>query len=452
MTLKVQVKNINQKCVAMHTSKLQSTAAIIVAMTLFAGVTYAQDATDYLPQYGGSYWLYTTEFTDVMDEFEEDFPEEIVQRDSVISIDVEDTLTVYRLVSKPLNDDFDNGIVENDFDDWEGEPYGWLVYQDQVSPLLELPDDFDEELPLRTTSTPSFTTMEGVTTIAQQFDPEQLEFLPLFRFNTVSGDNWTIIDVDEIIPIPEDVREDDEFPDFIEAIEIRFALEGSRHDAQDVEMDEGTVSAEVFGTSVSLSIEVHTEEGAEFPNIVADILDDYTLSSYWAPERGAVRMTAEPYSIDMEEIEDLIALLMSVEEEPAEMIASALTIQQDEPPEEIVIPGIQAQMSEYEEGDRDVSSEIVDADYLPDSPELSQNYPNPFNPATTIEYAIPENGQVKLEIYDITGRHITTLVDETQQAGAHQVTWDASNAASGVYIYRLQYGDVVISNEMTLIK
>lgn len=76
----------------------------------------------------------------------------------------------------------------------------------------------------------------------------------------------------------------------------------------------------------------------------------------------------------------------------------------------------------------------------PDSPEefhLENNYPNPFNPVTTIEYTLPEEVHVELVIYDILGRRVETLINEPQQHGTHQATWDASNMASGTYIYRL---------------
>lgn len=428
--------------------KLQSFITIVVAIGLVPCLSMAQDATDYMPQFGGTNWIYTTEFTDVMEEFEEDFPESLAQKDSVVSINDEDTLRVYRMKSIPLFD-FD------EFDDFEEEidttEYGWLAYEDMISPLIEFPDEFDEDLPLRTASNTTMANMEATAMLAQEFDPEELEFLPLVRFNTQPGDEWELINVDEYTEIPDEVREEEDFPDFVEAIEIQFQLMGSRHDQEDVELDGQTHTSEVFGTSMSLGIIVHTEDGSDFPDIEADILDDYTFFHRWVESHGAVNTSAESYAIDLEEIAELLALFGEFDDTSAKTVATAFSIQEDEE-EEIIIPGFNAQMSDYEQGDRDVSSEIVEADELPDTPGLSQNYPNPFNPATTIEYELPENGQVRLSVYDMNGRHITTLVDENQQAGTHQVTWDASNMASGAYIYKLQYGDVVISNQMMLIK
>ena len=70
--------------------------------------------------------------------------------------------------------------------------------------------------------------------------------------------------------------------------------------------------------------------------------------------------------------------------------------------------------------------------------ELHQNYPNPFNPATEISYSLSEPGEVILEVYDVTGRKVQTLVDTHQNAGEHQVTFDGGDLSSGLYVYRLQ--------------
>ncbi len=433
--------------------KLQTLTILLLAAGITPGVAVAQDATDYLPQYGGSDWTYTTEFSEIMEEFEEDFPESISQRDSVKSIDVEDTLTVYRMESMPL-DDFGFDDFNGDFDDEvEAAEYGWMVYEDMVSPLIEIPDEFDEELPARLSANSANANLTGTAMITQQFDEEDLEFLPLFRFNTQPGDEWDLINVDELIEIPEEAREDPEFPDFIESIEINFHLKGSRHDQEDVELDGDTHTAEVFGTTMSLGITLNMDDEFDLPDVEADIFDEYSYTTRWVESYGNVNSSAESHTIDVEELMELIEILEGGgETEAAKLADVAIGIAEEDEFTELIIPAMNTQMSDYQEGDRDVSSEIVEADEMPDSPELKQNYPNPFNPTTTISYELPENGQVELNVYDVSGRHITTLVDQNQQAGAHQVTWDASNMSSGVYIYQLRYDNTVISNEMTLVK
>ena len=83
---------------------------------------------------------------------------------------------------------------------------------------------------------------------------------------------------------------------------------------------------------------------------------------------------------------------------------------------------------------------------------LEQNYPNPFNPTTSIRYAIPKNGFVKLIVFDALGREIESLVNETQSAGVYEVTFDAPHYSSGIYYYRLSAGDFVETKKMLTIK
>lgn len=83
---------------------------------------------------------------------------------------------------------------------------------------------------------------------------------------------------------------------------------------------------------------------------------------------------------------------------------------------------------------------------------LHQNYPNPFNPTTTISYSIPEDSHVTLGLYDLLGRVVQILVDERQEAGAHEVPVDASSLASGVYFYRIQSGTFAQTKKLILLR
>ena len=89
---------------------------------------------------------------------------------------------------------------------------------------------------------------------------------------------------------------------------------------------------------------------------------------------------------------------------------------------------------------------------VPEGFKLEQNYPNPFNPTTNINYTLDKAGVVTLKVYDITGREVATLVNTRENAGQHSVTFDATNLASGVYIYTIQSNGVRLTNRMTLIK
>lgn len=84
---------------------------------------------------------------------------------------------------------------------------------------------------------------------------------------------------------------------------------------------------------------------------------------------------------------------------------------------------------------------------------LSQNYPNPFNPSTKIDYQIPAGGLVKLNIYDITGKLVSSLVNEFQKAGYYNVEFNAAgNLPSGIYFYRISYNNFVDTKRMVLVK
>ncbi len=83
---------------------------------------------------------------------------------------------------------------------------------------------------------------------------------------------------------------------------------------------------------------------------------------------------------------------------------------------------------------------------------LNQNYPNPFNPSTTIKFQLPKQAYVTIKVYDILGRLVATLVNENKEAGFYNVNFDASNLASGLYIYKIEAGDFTDTKKMMLIK
>jgi len=83
---------------------------------------------------------------------------------------------------------------------------------------------------------------------------------------------------------------------------------------------------------------------------------------------------------------------------------------------------------------------------------LSQNYPNPFNPATTINYTLESRAAVKLEIFDLTGSRVATLVDDVKSIGSHSSVWDASSMASGIYFYKLTADGHSMTRKMMFLK
>jgi hypothetical protein len=97
----------------------------------------------------------------------------------------------------------------------------------------------------------------------------------------------------------------------------------------------------------------------------------------------------------------------------------------------------------------DTSTEDREA---PFATALAQNFPNPFNPSTVVGFQVGTQDLASLRVYDIMGREVAVLVNEVMPAGEHFVTFDATNLASGVYVYRLQVGSEVFTKRMTLVK
>ena len=99
----------------------------------------------------------------------------------------------------------------------------------------------------------------------------------------------------------------------------------------------------------------------------------------------------------------------------------------------------------------------IDETSLPTEYAIHQNYPNPFNPITTLRYDLPENSLVKITVYDMLGREVKTLINQTQDAGYRSVIWNATNdygkpVSAGIYIYQIQAGEYNSTKKMVLLK
>jgi hypothetical protein len=103
-------------------------------------------------------------------------------------------------------------------------------------------------------------------------------------------------------------------------------------------------------------------------------------------------------------------------------------------------------------GFNDNTLSLTASQFSPAKFELSQNYPNPFNPSTTIRYALASRSRVTLTVFNTLGQQVSTLVNETQDAGYHDVRFDGSGLASGVYFYRMQAGDLVQTKRLLILR
>ena len=94
---------------------------------------------------------------------------------------------------------------------------------------------------------------------------------------------------------------------------------------------------------------------------------------------------------------------------------------------------------------------------IPDSYALHNNFPNPFNPVTNIFYDLPKSGHVRMVIYDLLGREVTTLINERMKSGYYATQWNGRNqygepVSAGIYFYHLQTGAYSKAQKMLLVK
>ncbi len=153
-----------------------------------------------------------------------------------------------------------------------------------------------------------------------------------------------------------------------------------------------------------------------------DLPSEFPLGP-WNPQEAYVLTNSGPFSLARGDTQEVVAAV--VMSQGTDRLNSVSRLRED----------VAAVRTLYASGIVvDVQTEAAP---LPETHELFQNYPNPFNPATTIRYELPAVSEVKLSVFDMLGREVASLVNERRDAGVHEVRFDASHLASGVYLYRL---------------
>lgn len=178
---------------------------------------------------------------------------------------------------------------------------------------------------------------------------------------------------------------------------------------------------------------------------------------------------ASALEVVSEELPDVYTLTTDIDEEPGTLIAYKFFIEAGDG-RPLPNDGWEGEVGPGENGNREflLEEEVVlpvvffnnedehdtstgDTE-TPFSLVLHQNYPNPFNPGTVIAFELPETAAVRLEVYNAVGQRVAVLLSGAHSAGRHQVFFDASALASGIYLYRLQAGNQVLIRQMTLLK
>jgi hypothetical protein len=204
----------------------------------------------------------------------------------------------------------------------------------------------------------------------------------------------------------------------------------------------------VYGFSGAAGIEFHIYipgDDLALVSVVSDVLSDITFNS-----------TTNAVHIIWEDIDNPVTLpdgdiLLKLEFEILTGEPSSLTVDfmeayiVDVEGNNFVVFGFEGEVVR-------LLTSIDDDDEIPVSFDLGANYPNPFNGSTIINYQLPQSSHIQIVIYDVLGRTIDTILDETKEAGYHQVTWNSPNQPSGIYFYRMITDEFSKTSKMLYLK
>ncbi len=168
-----------------------------------------------------------------------------------------------------------------------------------------------------------------------------------------------------------------------------------------------------------------------------EALRTYTTGSAWYTFDEA-----DLGSIEVGKLADLVVLsddYLTVPEEEIRNLSSVLTIIGGE------VVHAAEEYADLLTSVRDLSSLVI-----PETPVLTQNYPNPFNPATQIQFDLPAASDIRLTVFDLLGRQVQVLAEGHYPAGKHAVTFDATDLASGLYLYELKTHTARLVGKMLL--
>ncbi len=209
------------------------------------------------------------------------------------------------------------------------------------------------------------------------------------------------------------------------------------------------MSINVAGFTDIAGLEMHIEfpsEGMRFVGFGSDVMADPTTNGI----DGEIHFVWDDIFnvVSLEDGEEVVSIAFEISEEAPDsmMVSFTAAYVVDKEGIDFIVDSrhgyiLLHQTSNY-------GNDIV----LPESYRLSQNYPNPFNARTVIEFDLPEQSHVTIEVYDLLGRRVEILVAQIKEAGYHQVAWNAADQPSGIYFYRIEADEFADTKKMLLLK
>lgn len=261
----------------------------------------------------------------------------------------------------------------------------------------------------------------------------------IFRFNTNTGDEWTIQEVRQPIPISDEIRDEFNIPSFIDSVDFVIRTGGKRLPAAIKETALGELPTEVFELVANVRLETQIVIIGNPITIFIELVEAYRIRNWLAEGIGIVGQYADPYEIDFEDLGSNFPNLSGAGPEEDD----------DEEPLRFIIPGFETSLRAFAEG-APLSSET--ASELPVSFEIEAIYPNPFNPTTTVRYRMEQPGLVSYRIYNSVGQIVLRSNPVMMPLGVHSFQVVADQLSSGVYILEIQANNQRAYRMITLMK
>lgn len=241
------------------------------------------------------------------------------------------------------------------------------------------------------------------------------------------------------IPTPQEIRDAIEQDAGIFSVTLSDSMDvvisqGYRRIADEtITVPAGIYDTHVFQSLLGINVEIEARTILGRLKLIIPLLEDYTVTSWYAPSTGLIRQKAVPRELRIDE--NLVPVDVDFDD--------------------VSIPGFDMVLTSFIVG---TGTSTPEGNAIPHSFSLKPNYPNPFNPSTVIPFNLTGSAYVKLDVYDLTGRRIKSLADGYFQAGQHTLNFiAAADLASGMYIYTLTIRDesgqiTRLSQSMLLLK